>query len=120
MKNSWIVSLSVVFLVAAGCSAPTKKDLDDSEARFDAKLAKTASELDRKVTAIDSKYANMLAMEQEVKNGVQRIDQNAKLLEGANAVMTTLLQARRNSLKEELKRIEDQLELLQKPAAAAK
>ena len=116
MKNPWIVSLSLVSLLAAGCGGPTKKDLDDTEARVDAKIAKTAAEFDRKVTAVDTKYANMLAMEQEVKNGVQRIDHNAKLLEGANEVIATLLTARRNSLKEELKRIEDQLDILQKPA----
>ena len=102
-------------MVAAGCGGLTKKDLDDTEARIDAKISKTAAEMDRKVTAVDSKYANVLALEQEVKNGLQRIDHNAKLLEGANEVMAKLLQARRNSLKDELKRIEDQLEVLQKP-----
>jgi len=117
MKNYPIVTLFVVSLVAAGCSGPTKKDLDSMEARLDSRIAQTAAEFDRKVTAVDSKYANMLALEQEVKNGLQRVDQNAKLLESSNDVLAKLLQVRRNNLKEELKSIEDQLAVLQKDDA---
>ena len=117
MKHSLIVFLSVLSLAAVGCGGPSKKDLDDMEARVDTKISKSASDLERKVNAIDAKYASMLALEQEVKNGLQRIEQNAKLLEGANEVDTKMLQAHRNSLREELKSIEDQLALLQKPDA---
>jgi hypothetical protein len=115
MKISLTVFLFAVSLVAAGCGGITRKDLDDSERRLEALIARNTAELERKVNAVDAKYASMLALEQQVKNGLGRIDQNAKLLEGANDVLAKLLQARRNSLKEELSRIENQIEVLQKP-----
>ena len=115
MNISRIVVLSLASAALVGCGGPTKKDLEDTEARLGAKIAQSTAEMERKVNAVDAKYANMLALEQEVKNGLQRIEQNAKLLEGANEVDAKMLQAHRNSLKEELKSIEDQLALLQKP-----
>jgi hypothetical protein len=114
MKHSLIVFLSALSLAAAGCGGPTKKDIEDSEARLNTKITQSSADLEKKINGIDSKYASMLALEQEVKNGLQRIDQNAKLLEGANDVDSKMLQAHRNSLREELKSIEDQLAVLQK------
>src|SRR5688572_23715824 len=116
MKSLLTVFLVAVSSLAAGCGI-SKKDLDDSEKRLEAALSRTTSELERKINDVDVKYANMLALEQQVKNGLGRLDHNTKLLEGANDVMAKLLQAQRNSLKDELNRIEGQLEYLQKQEA---
>ena len=71
------------------------------------------AQLDQKINATDAKYANMLALEQQVKNGVEKIDANAKLLSEAGKAWLQVLQARRNALKEELRSVEDQLGALQ-------
>ena len=100
--------------IVAGCGGISKQDLDNLETKLDAKIAQTAAEMDRKVNATDAKYANMLAIEQQVKNGVEQIASNKKLLENANATMTQILTAQKNALKEQLKSVEDQLDALKK------
>jgi hypothetical protein len=100
--------------IVSGCGGISKQDLDNLETKLDSKIAQTAAEMDRKVNATDAKYANMLAIEQQVKNGVEQIATNKKLLEGANATMIQILTAQRNALKEQLKSVEDQLDALKK------
>lgn len=117
MKISRLAFLGLVPMALAACGAPTQKDLKDMEARLQASIQKSSADLERKVNGVDAKYASMLALEQQVKNGLQRIEQNAKVLEAANETDTKMLQAHRNSLKEELRTIEDQLAVLQKVAA---
>jgi hypothetical protein len=107
--------VAVVALVAGvGCGGIAKQDLDNLENKLNSKIATGIAEMDRKINATDAKYANMLAIEQTVKNGVQRIDANAKLLENANATMVSILQAQKNALKEQLSSVENQLEALKK------
>ena len=117
MTISRMAFLGLLPLVLVACGNPTKKDLADMEARLQTNIAKSVADLERKVNGVDAKYASMLALEQQVKNGLQRIEQNAKLLETANETDAKMLQAHRNSLKEELRTIEDQLSVLQKVAA---
>jgi hypothetical protein len=101
-----------VALLGVGCGGVSKQDLDNLEQKLDSKISQAAAEMDRKINATDAKYANMLAIEQTVKNGVERIDKNAKLLENANAQMVQILQAQKNALKEQLSSVENQLEAL--------
>jgi len=96
-----------------GCADISKQEVDAQDAKLEAKIAQTAAGLDQKITATDTKYANMLALEQSVKNGVEKIDANAKLLSEAGKAWLLVLQARRNALKEELRSVEDQLSALQ-------
>lgn len=97
-----------------GCADVSKQDVDALDAKFEARIAQAIAELEQKITATDAKYANMLALEQSVKNGAAKIDANAKLLEEAGKSWLQLLQAQRNALKEELRTVEDQLEALGK------
>ena len=68
-----------------------------------------ASDLERKLNATDAKYANMLALEQAVKNGVEKIDKNAKLLQDSGEAWLQILQTQRNVLREQLKSVDDQI-----------
>ena len=97
-----------------GCGGIDEQQLNQVERSLNAKIAQTAAEMDRKVTATDAKYAKMLAMEQKVANGLERIEQHAKLLETANDRMIQILLAQRNALKDQLASVEAQLEALQK------
>ncbi len=104
----------VLAVVAGGCGGISKQDLDNLEGRINSKLAQENAELTKKINDTDSKYANMLAIEQKVTNGVAKIDANAKLLENANTTMIQILQAQKTALKEQLSSVEGQLEALQK------
>ncbi len=103
-----------ILALSAGCGGISEQDLRGLEGRIDAKISKTASDLDRRITSMDAKYATMLQMEQRVQNGVEKIDANAKLLESANDRMIVILSAQKNALKEQLVSVEQQLEALQK------
>ena len=105
----------VLSVIVGGCGGISKQDLDSLEKRIDTKLAQENAELSKKINDTDSKYANMLAIEQKVTNGVAKIDANAKLLESANTTMIQILTAQKNALKEQLNSVENQLEALQKP-----
>jgi len=96
-----------------GCADVSKRDVDALGETLEAKIAQAVAGLEQKITATDAKYANMLALEQSVKNGVEKIDANAKLLSEAGKAWLLVLQARRNALKEELRSVEDQLSALQ-------
>ncbi len=109
-----MIGAASLLILVAGCGGVSVQDLDNLEKRVDANIAKTAAEMDRKITATDAKYAKMLAMEQKVQNGVERIDGNAKLLESANDRMILILTAQKNALKEQLDSVNAQLEALQK------
>jgi hypothetical protein len=109
---------SVFFsLVAAGCSTVSPEQLADSEknleTRLKAKIAQSAAELEQKITAVDSKDASMLALEQKVQNGLEQVEQNVQLLKDANATIADLLQAQRNALRKQLRTVEDKLKALQ-------
>ena len=97
-----------------GCADVSKQDVDALGVTLEAKIAQAVAKLDQKITATDAKYANMLALEQKVKNGVEQIDANAKLLSESGKAWLQVLQARRNALKEELRSVEDQLGALPK------
>jgi len=96
-----------------GCADVSKQDVDALGVKVEASIAQAVAGLDQKITATDAKYANMLALEQKVKNGVEQIDANAKLLSESGKAWLQVLQARRNALKEELRSVEDQLSALQ-------
>ena len=106
----------VVFALLSlpGCAQVQKEDLSNQRSALEAEIQKAVARLDQKITAVDTKYANMLALEQSVKNGLTKIDSQGKLLEDSNKVMTQIVQTQRNALREQLKSIEDQLEGLQK------
>ena len=106
-----LILLACGFVV--GCADVSKQDVDALGVTLEAKIAQAVAGLDQKITATDAKYANMLALEQQVKNGVEKIDANAKLLEDSGKSWLQVLQARRNALKEELRSVEDQLAALQ-------
>jgi len=61
-----------------GCADVSKQDVDALGVTLEAKIAQAVAGLDQKITATDAKYANMLALEQSVKNGVEKIDANAE------------------------------------------
>ncbi len=116
-----LAALAAVLLLSTGCDGASKADLSGLEQRLDTKvgqaetkIAQMAAELDRKITATDSKYANMLAIEQQVKNGMESIEKNSKQLELTNDVVRQLLEAQRAALKEQLASIEEQLAVLKK------
>jgi hypothetical protein len=92
-----------------GCADVSKQDVDALGVTLEAKISQAVAQLDQKINATDAKYASMLALEQQVKNGVEKIDANAKLLGEAGKSWLQVLQARRNALKEELRSVEDQL-----------
>lgn len=106
-------------LLASGCGI-TQKQLDDLEAgistQIDTKIAKAVADLERKITATDqkinatdAKYATMLALEQKVKNEVEKIDGHAALLEDSSKAWVEILQVQRNVLREQLKSVQDQI-----------
>jgi len=104
----------LVVLCLAGCADVSKQDLDNTRTGLEAKLSKAVADLEQRINAVDTKYANVLALEQSVKNGLTKIESQGKLLEDANTVMLQIVQAQRNALREQLKSIEDQLEGLNK------
>lgn len=110
-----LVLAGIVAVFVGGCAEVAKKDLDDLEARIGAKIAQSVAEMDTKINATDAKYANMLALEQKVKNGVDAIDKNAQLLQKSGEAMLQILQSYRNLLREQLKSVDDQIASL-KPA----
>lgn len=113
MRTTHALLVLGALCLVAGCSDVSKKDLDDTQARLEAEIARSIAQVEQKINATDAKYANMLALEQSVKNGVEKIDQNAKLLENAGKAWMQVLQAHRNVLREQLKSIEDQIDALQ-------
>src|SRR5258705_3242320 len=86
----------------AGCADVSKQDVDNTRLGLEAQLSKAVANLEAKITAVDTKYANMLALEQSVKNGLTKIDSQGKLLEDSNKVMTQIVQAQRSALREQL------------------
>lgn len=110
-----------VTLCLAGCGvAPAQ--LNDMEARVETKIAAAVAEIEKKIARTeqkindtDAKYASMLALEQQVKNGVERIDKHAKLLADSGEAWAEILQTQENVLREQLKSVEDQIAGL-KPA----
>ncbi len=120
-KLKVLATLASLSILESGCGGASKEEMTALEQRLDAragqtetKLAQMAAELDRKITATDGKFANMLAIDQQVKNGVENIDKHAKQLELTNDVLRQLLEAQRASLKEQLAGIEEQLEVLRR------
>jgi hypothetical protein len=105
-------ALGVLCLV--GCADVSKKDLDDTRSQLEVQITQAVANLERKINATDAKYANMLALEQAVRNGVMKIDQNAALLETSGKAYLQILQTQHAVLKEQVKTVEDQLEELQK------
>lgn len=114
MKKLVAFALMGVVAMLIGCGGISQKDLDDLSSRLDSKISQTQADLERKITATDAKYANMLAIEQKVKIGVDSIEKNAELLASANQRMIEILMAQRNALKEQLASVESQLEALKK------
>jgi hypothetical protein len=108
------LALALVALVAVGCNSITKEELSASEARTGVKISQAVTDLEQKLHATDAKYASMLALEQMVKNGVEKIDKNVTLLESANSILVKVLQAQKNALKEQLQTIDDQITALSK------
>ena len=104
------IGAASLLALAIGCGGVSTVDLE----RLDNKIVKTAAEADRKITAMDTKYAKMLQMEQRVQNGLEKIEAHSKLLETANDRIVVILSAQRNALKEQLVSVEQQLEALQK------
>ena len=105
----------------SGCGI-TQVQLDDMEARVGTKIATAVAEIEKKIAQTeqrindtDAKYASMLALEQQVKNGVEKIDKHAKLLEDSGDAWLQILQTQGNVLKEQLKSVQDQIASL-KPA----
>ena len=110
--------VGIAAVCVAGCGI-TQKQLDDMEARIDTKIAAAITQLERKITQTeqkindtDAKYASMLALEQQVKNGVEKIDSHAKLLADAGEAWLQILQTQGNVLREQLKSVEDQISSL--------
>ena len=108
-------------LCLSGCGV-TQNQLDDMEARVGTKIATAVAEIEKKIAQTeqkindtDAKYASMLALEQQVKNGVEKIDTHAKLLEDSGDAWLLVLQTQGNVLKEQLKSVQDQIASL-KPA----
>ncbi len=120
MKNTLALCGVVAALAAlSGCDSASKQDLTGVEQRLDTKvgqaetkLSQTAADLDRKITAIDTKFANVLAIDQQVKNAIEDMKAHAKQLEVTNDVLKRLLEAQRASLKEQLASVEEQLAVL--------
>ena len=116
-----LAATAAMLAFGAGCGGPSQEDMAKLEQRVESKTSQTetknaqvAAELERKITTTEGKYANMLAIEQEVKNGVETVNKSAKLLEQSNDVIRRLLEAQRASLKEQLACIEEQLEVLKR------
>ena len=107
-----ITLVAALAVCVASCAEVEKKHLTDLEAKIDAKIAESASQLEQKIYATDAKYAKMLALEQKVTNGVRAIDANAQLLQKSGDAMRQILQTYRNLLREQLKSVEDQLATL--------
>jgi hypothetical protein len=105
-------ALGVLCLV--GCADVSKKDLAETKSQLEVQITQAVADLERKINATDAKYANMLALEQTVKNGVMKIDQNAALLETSGKAYLQILQTQHAVLKEQMKTVEDQLQVLQK------
>ncbi len=102
-------------LCVASCGV-TQEQLDDMEARVGTKIAAAVANVERKIAQTeqrindtDAKYATMLALDQQVKNGVERIDRHAKLLEDSGSAWLQILQTQRNVLREQLKSVDDQI-----------
>jgi hypothetical protein len=96
----------------AGCGV-SPQQLDDLEARVGTQIAGAVAGLERQINDTDAKYANMLALEQQVKNGVEKIDKQATLLEHSGNAWLEILQTQRNVLREQLKSVDDQIAGLQ-------
>jgi hypothetical protein len=115
IAKRFAVGLGVLgVLCLVGCADVTKQDLDATKTELEAKIAQAVAEMDRKINATDAKYANMLALEQAVKNGVMKIDENAALLESSGKAYLQILQTQQAVLKEQVKTVEDQIQALQK------
>lgn len=115
LAKHWPVGTLALFVFCmVGCAEVSKKDLDAMRSELEVKITQAAASLERKINATDAKYANMLALEQAVKNGVMKIDQNAALLETSGKAYLQILQTQQAVLKEQAKTIEDQILALQK------
>lgn len=101
-------------LCIVGCADVSKKDLDATRSQLEVEITQAVADLERKINATDAKYANMLALEQAVKNGVMKIDENAALLESSGKVYLEILQTQHAVLKEQVKTVEDQIQALEK------
>ena len=110
-----IVVLCAVGVV--GCAEVGKKDLDDLEAKLDAKIAQVAeqasSDLDAKISGVQAKYDGLLTLDQALKESAEKVDLNAKLLKSANTKWVQILRAQRNALKEQLVSLDEQLKALE-------
>ena len=101
-------------LCIVGCGGVSKKDLDATRSQLEVQITQAVANLERKINATDAKYANMLALEQSVRSGVMKIDENAALLESSGKVYLQILQTQYAILKEQVKTVEDQLQALTK------
>jgi len=104
-----VIALALLAAAAVpGCAAgPSAED----EAKRKQELEALRLEMNQKIATLEQRYASVLQMEQKVKNAVEE----AQKLTKVNDVVRGLLTAQEQTLKDQLRTVQELLKGMQKP-----
>jgi hypothetical protein len=102
-----LIGVAVVLVVAVGCGGGPNPE---QEGKHKQEMEQLRLHVDQKIAGLEQKYANVLQMEQRVKNAVEEAEKMSKV----NDVVVRLLTAQQEALKDQLRTVQDLLKEMQK------